>query len=149
MKILLIPILTLFLSISALGQSKKDQIKALKVAFITEKLELSEKEAQKFWPIYNTYDDTTRRIKQKNIHSIRREIRKNIETLTDEQALKFLTTLGEAEKQLVIQRKKLTEKLKGVISPKKIILLRISEDDFNRKIFEQFKKRHKTNKKKN
>jgi len=31
--------------------------------------------------------------------------------------------------------------LSGVLSPKKILLLRIAEDDFRRKMFEQFKKR--------
>jgi hypothetical protein len=34
-------------------KDKKDQIKALKVAFFTTELDLS-KEAEKFWAIYNT-----------------------------------------------------------------------------------------------
>ena len=33
----------------------KDKVKAQRVAYITQELELSETEAQKFWPIYNTY----------------------------------------------------------------------------------------------
>ena len=50
-------IITLLLTMNVVAQSpeKRERIKALKVAFITEKLELTESEAQKFWPIYNTF----------------------------------------------------------------------------------------------
>ena len=43
-------------SILSFSQGNRDKIKTLKIAFITEKLDLSEQEAQKFWPIYNKYD---------------------------------------------------------------------------------------------
>ncbi len=54
-------ILTLFLLISGIsfGQQKPDweKIKSLKVAFITEKLSLTSKEAQSFWPVYNEFEE--------------------------------------------------------------------------------------------
>jgi hypothetical protein len=34
---------------------KEDMVKAQKIAFFTEKLNLSPEEAQKFWPVYNDY----------------------------------------------------------------------------------------------
>ena len=38
-------------------ESKKaEKIQALKIAFITQKLELTSAEAQKFWPIYSQYE---------------------------------------------------------------------------------------------
>jgi hypothetical protein len=39
------------------GDGKNDggKIDALKIAYLTKKLNLSTEEAQKFWPIYNTY----------------------------------------------------------------------------------------------
>ncbi len=47
--------LLLFLTVASFAQDRPDRekIKALKVAFITERLDLSSKEAQLFWPIYN------------------------------------------------------------------------------------------------
>jgi hypothetical protein len=33
------------------GKERRDKIKSLKVAFLTERLELSAKEAQQFWPV--------------------------------------------------------------------------------------------------
>ena len=54
-------IILFFLSISSFAQQgmneKKEQIKALKVGFITNELALTTEEASKFWPIYNAFDD--------------------------------------------------------------------------------------------
>ena len=36
---------------------KREKIKAFKVSFLTTELELTPTEAEKFWPIYNAYDD--------------------------------------------------------------------------------------------
>jgi hypothetical protein len=37
------------------NQSAKDRIEALRIAFISQQLNLTPEEAQKFWPIYNQY----------------------------------------------------------------------------------------------
>ncbi len=39
------------------SQDKGDRIEALKVAFITKQLQLSSQEAEKFWPVYNGYEN--------------------------------------------------------------------------------------------
>lgn len=41
-------------------QNRADKIQALKIAFITQKLEFTSDEAQRFWPVYNRYDDEIR-----------------------------------------------------------------------------------------
>lgn len=45
---------------------KKDggRIRAYKIAYLTKKLDLSPEEAQKFWPIYNQYEDEIRKVRQ-------------------------------------------------------------------------------------
>lgn len=42
----------------------EDKIQALKIAFITQKLELTSFEAQKFWPVYNVYDEEVKKIRR-------------------------------------------------------------------------------------
>lgn len=37
------------------GGDKSEKIEALRIAFITQELQLSPQEAQKFWPVYNQY----------------------------------------------------------------------------------------------
>ena len=54
------PILFLLISSFSFSQGfkeKKGKVKALKIAYITEELDLTTEEAQKFWPIYNAFDD--------------------------------------------------------------------------------------------
>ena len=139
MKKIILPILLLFFSLNMLAQHNREKIKALKISFITEKLDLTEQEAQQFWPVYNHYDKITSKIMYQDIRSIRREVRSNISTLTDEKAKDLIIKLNDAESSLHKQRIELSSKLLKIISPKKIILLKIAEDDFKRKMLERFK----------
>ena len=43
-----------------------DDIKAVRVAYMTDKLKLSSDEAQKFWPVYNNYMQELRRARRDN-----------------------------------------------------------------------------------
>ena len=143
MKKIIITFLFASLTLTAFSQGKerKERIKALKVAHITEKLDLSAKEAQQFWPIYNTYDENMSTLKHEKVRKIRQEIKQNYNTLTDEKAQELLNRLAEAENNIHNERIELATRLKTIISPKKILLLQIAEEDFKRKLFEQFKKR--------
>ncbi len=148
----LLPILIFLISISIFAQQKRgdrhSKIKALKVAFITDKLNLSEQEAQKFWPIYNTFDDNTSKIRHVDMRKMRYELRQKAETLTDKEANNLLDRFIEAENKLYTERVKLVGKLRKVISAKKIILLKSAEDGFNKKMLEQYKKRREQRMKK-
>jgi hypothetical protein len=41
---------------------KKDELEALRIAFITKQLELTPAEAEKFWPVYNNYQGDLRKM---------------------------------------------------------------------------------------
>ena len=43
-----------------LKEGRSEKIQSLKIAFITQKLELTADEAQKFWPVYNRYETEIR-----------------------------------------------------------------------------------------
>ncbi|GAA4933471.1 hypothetical protein GCM10023314_02420 [Algibacter agarivorans] len=121
----------------------KERIKALKVSVITEKLDLTEKEAQQFWPIYNAHEKETSEIRFKEVKAIRKEIREHSDTMTDEKANELLTRLKKAEIKMHNLRMEFANNLSGILSPKKIILLKIAEDDFKKKMFEELRKRRK------
>lgn len=141
MKTNIIIIFILLFYVNVFAQPNKDRVKALKVSFITEKLDLTPKEAQAFWPIYNTYDDNSNKIKHQDIRNIRREIKQNLNTLTDEKATELLDRFIKAENDLHKEHMALLSKLKKIISPQKIILLKVAEEDFKRKLFDQFKRK--------
>lgn len=69
----LILIITFFLGSFSFVKSQNDnkedrgeKIQALKIAFITQKLELTSDEAQKFWPVYNRYETDIRQVIRDN-----------------------------------------------------------------------------------
>lgn len=151
MKKIIITLLFASLTLTAFsqGNGRKERIKALKVAHITEKLNLSSKEAQQFWPIYNAYDENMSSLKHEEIRKIRLDIKQNYNTLTDKKAQEFLNRLTEAENKIHNERKNLVSNLKPIISPKKILLLKIAEEEFKRKLFDQIRNRYQGGKKRN
>ncbi|HHS95064.1 MAG TPA: hypothetical protein ENJ45_00620 [Phaeodactylibacter sp.] len=132
-------ILCFFLSSSLSAQKipehRKDRIRSLRIAFITERLQLTPQEAEKFWPLYNEYEAEKKKLHMK----FRKDNRE--EEITDSQADELVDAsfvLQEKELQL---KKKYYAKLKKVISPKKLILLQKAEEDFRRKIIREMKRR--------
>ncbi|MBC3757651.1 sensor of ECF-type sigma factor [Hyunsoonleella sp. SJ7] len=141
-KLLFIAVLLICLSATA-QKGKWERIKALKVAFITEKLDLSEKESQEFWPVYNAFEEKTNTIRHKEMKSLRKEIRENTDTMSDNEALVLIERFRKAENEMHRLRIEFSEKLSKIIPPKKIIKLRLAEEDFRQQMFEEYKKRRK------
>lgn len=105
----------------------RDRIKAQKVAFITQSLDLSVSEAQVFWPVYNEYDS-----KATNINI---EIRKltqsgKIDNLTDKEVEAISDKLIENQMQLADLQKAYYEKFKIVLPPKKVMKFYIAKGNF-------------------
>lgn len=61
--ILILIILAGFVQFSFAQQNRDDKIQALKIAFITERLQLTSSEAQQFWPVYNAYEDEVKKLR--------------------------------------------------------------------------------------
>ncbi|RIA10138.1 hypothetical protein OE09_1991 [Flavobacteriaceae bacterium MAR_2010_72] len=135
-------LLTCFLVLTAFANAQDkdrgERIKALKVAFITERLELSESEAQKFWPIYNTFEESYHKLRKQSYEKRKKE---NLESLSEEEAKTLLTEMSVIENQKHKLREQFTKDLLKAIPAKKIILLKATEDAFNKRMFEEYKKR--------
>lgn len=137
-----IPILLLLIafSLSGFSQSERGQkIKAMKTAFITQELNLTPAEAEKFWPVYNKYDSQIWALKRKEREEVTKVMRNNIQTLTDSQAsdlLKKMNSLKQDEQKL--QQQMEAELLKQ-ISPVKLLQLRKAEHDFQMQLLKKYR----------
>ena len=138
MKTLTSIVFILSFSLITFGQSNRDKIKTLKIAYITEKLDLSEKEAQQFWPIYNNYEEENSKLRNEASET-RKKI--NFETLSEEDAKQFLKDIRLNDKKRQATENDFIDRLTKVISAKKIIMLHKIEDDFKRKMFDEYKRR--------
>lgn len=144
MRTLTILIFSLIISTCTFAQKgKRDQFKALKVSFITEKLNLTEKEAQKFWPIYNAHEQNMHKYRYSGFRSLRQKLKDNYNSLSEEDAQDYLNKFIELENKIHEEQTLLISKLRNVISAKKIIALKSAEEDFKRKMIDQFRKGRK------
>lgn len=140
MKKISLILFVMLVSWSSFSQSsdKREKIKVLKVAFLTEQLELNEKEAQKLWPIYNAYE-AEKDLQRKLGHEKHKQIS---EDMTETEAKAMLDELISYEKKRQVSRENYIKRLLKVMPAKKIIKLKMAEDEFNRKMLHEYKKRH-------
>jgi len=138
-------VLMFFSSLQLYAQdSKRERIKSLKIAYITDKLDLTSEEAEKFWPIYNRFDDNSHRLRNREFRKIKKKLRnENLSLITNEEAMKILNKMEAIETELYNEKKKLVVDLQKVISPKKIILLKKVEDDFNKELFRRLRQQQR------
>ena len=122
----------------AQDKDKRERIKALKIAFITEKLELTTAEAQKFWPIYNAHE-LEREMLRKNMKE--KKINLTVENLTESEAKIVLSDMVAFEEERTKQKTDFVKRLMSVLPAKKIILLKIADDEFKKRMLEEFKRR--------
>jgi hypothetical protein len=143
-KIILLLLLIGTFNATAQDFKNRERIKALKVAFITERLELTSSEAQQFWPIYNTFEDNTNKLRRENYENRRKT---DIDNLSEQEAKVMLNDMVSVENQKSKLREKFVADLLKVMPAKKIILLKITEDEFNKRMLQEMKKRREEFKK--
>jgi Spy/CpxP family protein refolding chaperone len=141
----LILALMLLISFSFYAQGpKKEKVKALKVAYLTNNLSLTTAEAEKFWPIYNAYDEKQFELRHEKMKMIKEKLdSESVDDLTDKQASAMITQIEGVEDDLYQNRKKFMASLKTVLSPVKILKLKKAEDDFNKTLLRQYKNKGK------
>lgn len=135
----LIPIVILLFSITSFaqgGEKTKERIKAQKIAFITEKLDLTSEEAQKFWPVYNDIETKKEKLRKKSTLKRRQ---KRPEDLTEQEAKVLLNEMLNIEDQKHKLNRELVSKLSNVISSKKIMRLMRAEREFDRRLLQRLR----------
>ena len=148
--LLFILITASFISKSYSQNMNRGKIYALKTAYITQYLDLTKSEAEKFWPIYNEFSKNERSLRFQKQNTIEEKIKTKdgIETLSNNEATVLLNAILEIDNNLVTLKSDLIKDLKNVISPKKIIKLHIAENKFNKNMLQQLRRRQMQNERK-
>ena len=136
--------LILFLSSSFLyGQPQRpvrEKVEAMKVGFLTERLNLTPEEAKVFWPVYNKYTDeleTLRKSRRENLINARM----NFDEMTDKDVEKAIDSeIGSRQNELDLL-KKYHPQFKQVLPIKKVAKLYRAEEDFKRKLLDMIQER--------
>ncbi|GAB5564538.1 MAG: hypothetical protein Wins2KO_16010 [Winogradskyella sp.] len=142
-----ITVLILLVSLSGFaqrgGKMMHERIKSQKIAFITERLNLTSEEAEKFWPIYNEIEEKKHELREK---SSLKKIGKRPADMTEAEADILLQEMLKMKDERHALDKELISKLSDVISSKKIIALMRAEREFDKKLIERLKQRREKRK---
>ena len=132
----LIIVLSLFCFVNSYSQ-EDDDITSYKIAFITDRLDLSSKQAQVFWPIYNKHNKRYENLKKNTWSPIKDGLNK-IDKLSEKEAEKLLEDYRLYKKKRLEYREDYIKELLTVISPKKVMQLKKADYDFNRELLKQY-----------
>ena len=147
MKLIINVFLILFLAAPAWSQDEdeitrnpkaQEKIKAARIAFITERLELTPEEAERFWPVYREFTNKRMELKQRF-----EQAKKNPPAdKSPEQYNNDLVELGLKLKQEELNiEKDYSRKIMDVVPAQKLMALQKAEDDFRKLLIQQIQQR--------
>ncbi|MEO0571060.1 MAG: hypothetical protein AAF039_05095 [Bacteroidota bacterium] len=118
----------------------QERIKTFKVAFITERLSLTSGEAEKFWPVYNTYEEATQKLRRKEGQRFGSQL-PYLDDLSETEASKLLSEFRTIQVEKHELEQQFLLDLEKVLPAKKIALLLKAEEDFKKRLLQRLQKR--------
>lgn len=116
-----------------------DKFKAKKIAYITDAINLTPVEAEKFWPVYNEFEKKKFLIIQER-RDLENRLREKIEDLSDEKYIELsqkLVSFSKIEGELSIEY---NEKFLKILPPKKVVQLYVAEKGFKSSLLREYRK---------
>lgn len=137
-KIILICAVILFVGNEAFAQKPtneydKEKLEAARVAFITNRLDLKPEQAEKFWPLFNQYNEERTKMMDK-VSSLNRE---SMQEISEMRAREIIQKRFSIQQQLLDREKLFMEEITKVISPQQAIKLGGVNREFTRQVYQR------------
>ena len=137
-------VLSLFSYTGLIAQENKvqhkdeEKIKAERVSFITEKIGLTVKEAQEFWPMFNEQEEIMNKLFDEE-RKINKDLKKNIDLLTEKEILEKSQRLMDIKIERADIEKEYFEKYKKILPAKKLSMFYQTDRDFRKHLLYKYK----------
>jgi hypothetical protein len=115
-----------------------EKFKAKKIAYITEAINLTPAEAEKFWPVYNEFEKKKFTIMQEH-RDLEDSLKGKIEDLSDKEYIelsKKIVSFQKIEGDLFVEY---NDKFLKILPPKKVVQLYIAEVEFKGFLLREYK----------
>jgi hypothetical protein len=114
----------------------QDKVESFKIGFLTEKMELTPEESEKFWPLYKEFK---KKIKANSstikAHAI-------VDLMDEDDSVRYLDKLVSQKKSEYEITRDYMLKMREVLPAKKVALFVSAEREFNMRIIKQARKRN-------
>jgi len=118
-------------------EKKKEKIEAIKVAYITEELELTVAESQAFWPVYNELQSKEHELREKqraNFMSLKKD-----EEISEKELETMIYKMSDIHIAIEELRKSYLDDFIDLLGAKKTLQLMKAEKEFGRRMMERLK----------
>lgn len=115
---------------------RMERIRAIKVAYITDKLQLTSEQSARFWPVYNRFEED-----RMDIVRAYKKDKKLGESTTEEDPMRSVDNDIAMQERMLDLRKKYKDEFLKVISAQQLATLIESEREFKKLLLQQMKER--------
>ena len=136
----LIAFISFFMAFNGFSQAEEDQsrsIESAKIALITERLQLTPAQAEKFWPVYNEFSVQKRDLLRQQY----REVKASSAAVSESEAKAILDERAALKKKELALDEKYIPQLIDITSAKQVLALQAAEREFRRLLLQRI--RHK------
>jgi len=122
-------------------QRRFERIRAIKVAYITDKIHLTSEQSAAFWPVYNQYEQ--------ELQSARKQFANqnhDAKPMSDEASMQLIDDNLDYQQRVLDLKKKYKDQFLKVISPQQLVELNKAERQFKMMLIQQLKEKHGNNK---
>ena len=119
-------------------EGRLEKFKSRKIAFITEQLKLTPKEAEVFWPVYNEFDDKRQQINLERI-KLAKHYNNISGTISEKEASEMADKYVDLQKQEALLTEEYNKKFKTVLPASKVLKFYQAEVQFKRELLKSLR----------
>jgi hypothetical protein len=114
-------------------EERMERLETAKIAFLTQRIGLTSREAEKFWPVYNQYQNELKTLIQQRKGDLQKQ---NQLPATDKIDMQL-----DMESKVLELKKRYTREFAKVLPPEKIVKLFQAERDFKNELIRELRER--------
>lgn len=122
--------------------ANKEKIESLRVSFLTNKMNLTPEEAQKFWPVYNQYKNEMKALR-KDKKELATDAEMEINSMSDAEISQLIEQKFALEQKELEIKKKYVAEYKKIIPLKKLAAFYRGEEEFKLQLLKQAANKNK------
>lgn len=118
----------------------RERIQTERIAFFTEKLDLSSGEAEKFWPVYNDYTNRKEQI-NREMQNQRMFVARNASNMSDAEMEEYLNNFLNYQNDEHALFQEYHAKFLDILPVRKVMMLYIAETQFKQYLLQKLRER--------
>ncbi|WP_026952313.1 hypothetical protein [Algoriphagus mannitolivorans] len=113
-------------------QIDPERLQAARIAFITTRIDLKPEQAEKFWPIFNEYNEKREGLMKQLV-----ALNRNVNEISEEEAKSRIQQRFQLEEKLINEEKAFVNNVSKILNYKQILMLNNIARDFTRQLYQR------------